>query len=82
MDAPDAERRAHAHRVLNGQRESMLTLSVDARVMYALGLLICDDEGRIPKDGLDEAAADPDALVRARQLLLDTNLLPELSSGN
>lgn len=48
------------------------TLTDGAKVMYAVGLLICDDAGIIKKDALEVAMADPQIIATAMALLFET----------
>lgn len=64
------ERRATALSWIRG--EGLLTrpgLSYESRLMAAVGLLICDDEGRITESSLTAAMADPSIVQAARALL-------------
>ncbi len=44
-------------------------LTDGARLLAALGLLVCDNDGRVTKADLDAAAADPSIVQAAHQLL-------------
>lgn len=68
------ERRATA---LSWLREELATapdLTYGARLMAAVGLLICDDAGRIKEADLQEAMGDPSVIQAARSLLREARL--------
>lgn len=53
------------------RHEGLLTsnVSYDARLMAAVGLLICDDAGHIKQADLEVAMGDPSIVQAARSLL-------------
>lgn len=63
------ERATAAHAWLADKRETLAQLSHHTQVMAALGLLICDDQGRFTPSEIDSAMADRDAVFSAECLL-------------
>ena len=62
------ERRRHVVALL--RRSGVLSnVSPDAQLLYTVGALICDANGRFSKAELDAATADPSIIEAARQLL-------------
>lgn len=69
------ERRAHAIRLLRG--EKVLTdprLTDDARLLFSVTLLICDDSGFARKTDVDRAVRDPSIVNIARQIMTEATL--------
>lgn len=63
------ERRATALSYLRGEGVLDSDISESARVMCAVGLLICDDQGFIKKAELEAAMRDPSVVNAAENLL-------------
>jgi hypothetical protein len=68
LDLSD-ERYAIATSWILANRDTLAALSPNARVMAALGLLICDDDGHIAEAHLLSAMSDPRALSAATLLV-------------
>lgn len=64
-----ARRREHAVRMLRGMRPELRSLSASARQLYAVGLLLCDDDGRLSEDTLAHHVDDPSVQQAAANLL-------------
>lgn len=65
------ERRQTALSYIRGEGILTIPVSDNARVMFAVGLLICDDEGHIAEADLKVAMRDPSILQAARALLAE-----------
>lgn len=63
------ERRATALSWIRGEGLLDAPISDDARLMAAVGLLVCDDDGRMSEATLKAAYADRSVLQAARALL-------------
>ena len=63
------ERRETALSWIRGQGLLAADVSYDARLMAAVGLLICDAVGHIKQDDLEAAMSDPSIIQAARALL-------------
>lgn len=64
------ERRAHALAWIRGEQLLDASVSEDARIIAAVGLLICNDTGFLKQTELDAAMTDP-SIVQAARTLLD-----------
>jgi len=63
------ERRATALSWIRGEGLLHSDLTDGARLLAAVGLLICDEAGRIKQADLNEAMSDPSVVQAARNLL-------------
>lgn len=63
------ERRAHALSWIRGEGLLTAPISYEARLLAAVGLLICDDQGRIKQEDLNRAMGDPSIRQAGRALL-------------
>lgn len=63
------ERRATAISWIQGEGLLTSDVSYQARLLAAVGLLICDDAGRIARADLDAAMTDASIIQAARSLL-------------
>lgn len=63
------ERRATALSWIRGELLTQPDISDGARLMAAVGLLICDDSGRIKETDLESAMRDPSVIQAAATLL-------------
>ena len=63
------QRLAIARSVLSENRAQLSLVSHDARVLYAVGLLICDENGVISRRKLRFSMRNPLVLARARALV-------------
>lgn len=64
------DRRRLAFRMLRG--EGILEhpdLDDDAKLLYTVGLLVCDNQGRMSQADLDAALDDPSIVNAARQIM-------------
>lgn len=71
----DDERRLNtARRMLTAEKSEprWRCLSENARLLYAVGLLICDDVGKFTQPALTEAMGDPAVVSAAMVLLFET----------
>lgn len=70
----DERRMATARRMLTTEKlePRWRGLSENARLLYAVGLLICDDVGKIAKPDLTAAMGDPTVVGAAMALLFET----------
>ena len=68
------DRRAAALSWLRGERLLTSGVSYEARLMAAVGLLICDDGGHIKQADLVAAMADPSIVQAARELLREARV--------
>lgn len=79
--ATSAGHKKKARRVLRGQRAKLLGMSEQERLVYAVGLLICDDKGVIKKDDLMPAMENPEILAEAVELLVECGVAPGASEN-
>ena len=64
-------RRRLAVRMLRAQQILTRTdLDADSRLLYAVGLLCADDDGRVSESDLAAAVSDPEIVNVARQIML------------
>lgn len=63
------ERRATALSWIRGEGLLGSGLTEDAQILAAVGLLICDDMGRIKQADLQASMCDPSVIQAARNLL-------------
>lgn len=63
------ERRATALSWIRGEGLLQSKVSDSAKLMAAVGLLICDDSGRIAQPALESAMRDPSVIQAAATLL-------------
>jgi len=66
------ERRVHAIKVL--RRSHLKPLTESAQILYAISLLICDDNGAFTQPAVLEAAKDQSVVAAARALLVKAGI--------
>lgn len=67
-------RRNKAVSILRSERDALRLVPREARELYAVGMLICDKNGRLTKSALHEAAKDPSVLQSAKNLLREAKV--------
>ena len=66
------ERRAHAIRLLRDEKVlDRPDLNDATRLIFTVGLLVCDWNGFVPEDGLKQGLADPSIVNVARQIMAE-----------
>jgi hypothetical protein len=56
-------------------RRRLMKVSPQARIAYVIGLLVCDENGRISKMAFDVASRDPVTVATAHRLAREWRLL-------
>ena len=66
------ERRAHALRLLRAEKVLIdPRLSDDAKLLFCVSLLVCDDFGFARRDDVNRAVLDPSIINAARQIMAE-----------
>lgn len=69
-----SDRLTQARSWLEAHTDELARMSYEARIVAAVGLLICDERGHIPREALESAMADSRAVSAANRLISGVNL--------
>jgi hypothetical protein len=66
---PTRERRRHVERLVKGEKIAHADLSYEAKRLYVVAALACDESGRISKSDVDHARRDAHLISTAMNIL-------------